>query len=403
MSTQPILPPDMESKEKRNHRHNYIANLIDGGFFGFAMGFASFTTVIPLFVSSMTSSAVLIGLIPAIHSVGWQFPQLLTARRVARLIRLKPAVLFLTIQERLPFLGLAIVAWFLPDLGKNTVLVLTFLFLIWQGLGSGFTANAWQNLIVRIIPGDERGTFLGLQSAAANLLASLGAFLAGLMLDQFPYPMDFSICFLAAVGCYVLSWFALSQVRELADPGNARESLPEDGLWNQVSSILKRDRRFRGYLVTRMLSQFAMMSFAFYTVYAVRFHHMNEVQAGILTSVLLLTQVIANPVLGRLSDRISKKMVLEIGAFAALLSSLIAWIAPQVGWFYLVIILSGIANTAYWTIGMAYTLEFGSDQERPTYIGLANTLIAPSTILAPIVGGWLADLSGYPATFISSA
>jgi predicted MFS family arabinose efflux permease len=55
-----------------------------------------------------------------------------------------------------------------------------------------------------------------------------------------------------------------------------------------------------------------------------------------------------------------------------------------------------------WTIALAMTLEFDAGPERPAYIGLANTLIAPSTILAPIVGGWLADTAGYSATFFVS-
>jgi predicted MFS family arabinose efflux permease len=34
---------------------------------------------------------------------------------------------------------------------------------------------------------------------------------------------------------------------------------------------------------------------------------------------------------------------------------------------------------------------------------MSNTLIAPATILAPFLGGWLADAAGYPATFITAA
>ena len=51
---------------------------------------------------------------------------------------------------------------------------------------------------------------------------------------------------------------------------------------------------------------------------------------------------------------------------------------------------------------MAMALEFGNEAERPAFIGLANTLVAPSTILAPFLGGWLADIAGYPVTFAFS-
>src|SRR5574342_36630 len=129
IQTMPSLPSN-EQFIQQNLRFNFTVNILDGGFFGLALGFASFITIIPLFVSQMTDSALLIGLVPAIHSVGWHFPQLLTAGWVSRAKRIKPLVLWTTIHERVPFLGLALVAWFLPQLGVQTAVVLTFLLLV---------------------------------------------------------------------------------------------------------------------------------------------------------------------------------------------------------------------------------------------------------------------------------
>jgi hypothetical protein len=183
----------------QNFKFNVIVNVIDGGFFGLALGFASFITVIPLFVSRMTDSSTLIGLIPAIHQVGWQLPQLFFAERVGRLTRYKPMVVALTIHERLPFLGLALVAFAVPVLGVNAALYITFALLIWQGIGGGITANPWQAMIAKIIPSDRRGTFYGFQAAMANLLASGSAVAAGVLLTRLEYPGNYALCFLIAV------------------------------------------------------------------------------------------------------------------------------------------------------------------------------------------------------------
>jgi MFS family permease len=129
---------------------------------------------------------------------------------------------------------------------------------------------------------------------------------------------------------------------------------------------------------------------------------MSDVMAGVMTGILFITQVVANPLLGWIADRMGRKGVLEIGALFASVSALLAWLAPTLDWFYLVFILDGVANTAFWTIGMAFSMDFGPEDERPTYVGMSNTLIAPATILAPFLGGWLADKSGYPTTFITS-
>lgn len=60
----------MNTELRKHFRYNFIINVLDGGFFGSALGFASFVTVLPLFVSTLTDSAILIGLASAIHSVG---------------------------------------------------------------------------------------------------------------------------------------------------------------------------------------------------------------------------------------------------------------------------------------------------------------------------------------------
>lgn len=385
-----------------NLRHNYFFNVLDGAFFGLALGFASFVTIIPLFVSTLTDSPLLIGLIPAIHNMGWQLPQLIIANRVSQQSRYKPMILMLTLQERLPFLVLALIAWLIPVIGARTALVFTFLLLIWQGLGSGFTANPWQSMIAKIMPPDRRGTFYGVQSAAANLLASLSAIAAGYLLNTFDSPLDFTVCFLLTSLAMGISWLSLAQTREPETPP-ATPPMGQKEFWRKLSAILKRDVNFRWFLTVRMLSQFALMGFAFYTVYAVQILGMNEFTVGILTSVLMGTQIIANPIMGWIGDRWSHCSLMAIGALAASLSGILAWLAPNPYWFFPVFILAGIASVSVWTVGLAMILNFGEEHERPVYIGLANTLIAPATIIAPLLGGWLAQRSGYPAAFIFSA
>ena len=49
--------------------HNYIVNLADGALFGIGIGFASWGTIFPLFISKFTDAQTLIGLIPAIHEL----------------------------------------------------------------------------------------------------------------------------------------------------------------------------------------------------------------------------------------------------------------------------------------------------------------------------------------------
>lgn len=392
----------MDPEIYKSLKHNFTVNLLDGAFFGLALGFSSFVTILPLFVSTLTNSATIIGLVPAFHNVGWQLPQLLTANKVARQKHIKPMVLRNTLHERLPFLGLAVVALLIPRIGIQAALILTFVMLAWQGLGGGFTANPWQSMIAKIMPPDRRGTFFGSQSSVANLMASMSAIAAGFILEKFDNHLDFALLFVLTALIMVISMIFLSMTKE---PERDTQELPptQIPLWSSMKAILKRDVNFRWFLTARILSQIAMMGFAFYTVYAVRVHQVSESGVGIMTGILLGAQIVANPIMGWIGDHWSNLAVMKIGITAAILSALLAWWAPAPAYFYLVFLLTGIANVSIWTIGLAIVLEFGHEAEQPVYIGMANTLVAPANILAPFLGGWLADLSGYPSAFLASA
>ena len=388
----------MEKNIRENLKHNVTVGFWDGGLFGAALGFASFGTILPLFVASMTTSALLIGLVPAIHSVGWQLPQLFTASYVSRLRRYKQNVLMLTIHERIPFLGFAIVALLLPTIGLQAGLIVTFLLLTWQGLGGGFTANSWTSMISKIIPSESRGTFFGFQAGIANLFISGSAVIAGYLLDYLDSPLDFAVCFFIASIFFTLSWFALALTHE---PEDTEKIIPEEKthFWDDSKKILRKDPNFNWFLTVRFLSQFATMGFSFYIIYALRRFNMDAITAGFLTATLTIAQTIANAGMGWFGDKWGHRSMLIIGAVAALLSSILAWLATSILWFYPIFLLAGLANVSIWTIGMAMTVDYGTEAERPIYIGLSQTLTAPATIIAPLLGGWIVDSAGFIPTF----
>jgi MFS family permease len=66
----------------------------------------------------------------------------------------------------------------------------------------------------------------------------------------------------------------------------------------------------------------------------------------------------------------------------------------------LVFILLGASISGDQVSKLNIILEFCAPEDRPTYIGLTNTLLTPVTTLAPIIGGWLATAAGYQGMFV---
>ena len=52
--------------------------------------------------------------------------------------------------------------------------------------------------------------------------------------------------------------------------------------------------------------------------------------------------------------------------------------------------------------GISIVLEFTTPDDRPTYIGLANTIPGIFIAFAPLLGGWLATITGYSWVFVLS-
>ena len=392
-----MLSSELQSKL----RHNTFVNIMDGALFGFGvMGLASYVTIIPLFLSYLTESTALIGFAAALFHIGWQVPQLLTSGYVAGLSRYKPTVLAMTLFERLPFFGLAIVALALPLIGSDAALILTLILLGVQSLGGGFTGTAWQSMISKIMPAHILGSFFGIQSAAVNLFGAGGALLASIILERLAYPGSFVLLFAVAGVSLMISFLFIAQTFEpKSAPRDVVDGLGWRGFGERLRGILRADRNFRWFLAARSLTSLSLTAISFYTIFGIRRFDMSPELVGSLTSVLLLSNMLTSAVIGWVGERWGLRRVLILANVLTVLAIATALTAEDARWFYLVFALTGMVNASQWSTIMTITVQFCSVAERPFYIGMANSLIAPVTVFAPIIGGWLVDAASFELSF----
>jgi MFS family permease len=385
--------------QQKHLKFNYALQLTEASFWGLGFGLASTTSVIPLFLAQYTDSAILFSLIPAIQTIGFQLPQLFMAKRIASQHYILPIVTKMTLNERLPYLGMAMIALFANRLPPAAVISLLFLMIVWQGVGGGITGNAWQNLVSKVIPSDIRSMFFSIQGAGVNLLTSVGAFLAGMLLEKNSsntgYALSFFLGFIAMMTSYTL----LHLTREApSEEVISKEDSPS--ILEAAKDILVNDKDFRSFVFVRVLLPFATMASSLFTIYIIKQFNASERTVGAMTSLLFISTVIAGLLLGWISDHIGRKfaMLLTLGIMAV--TAFLAMSAQTIELFYVVFILTGVINGSFWSVFLSFSLEFGTTKTRPTYVGLINTLIAPSTLIAQLLGGSLADSISYQSTFL---
>ena len=383
-------------------RHNVLALGADYGLFMVALTFASQSTILPAFAAWLGAPNVLIGAIPAVMTLGWFLPSLFAAGHTETLTRKLPFLMRWTVWERVPFLVLALLAFFTAERWPGlTLWLMLAMLLVITGVG-GFLMPAWMDLIGRAMPKTILGRFFALSNFVAGLVGFAASVLIAEVLARVPAPASYGVCFLGATLFVGLSYVALAVVREPA----AETAAPPVALrtyLGRMPGLLRRDRNLSRFLTARALGITGAMASGFYTVYALRAWEAPAAQAGVFTALMLLGQSLGTLTLGWVGDHFGHRLVLLTGMAGVAGATAMALLAPTLGAFGLVFVLYGVHVAAINVSNLNVLLEFSPTLEaRPTYIGLGTTAMTPMAFGAPLVGGVLADAVGFRGMFLVS-
>jgi MFS family permease len=386
----------------KDQRWNFLVNLWDEIFIMLGISLVSRETVLPVLVAQLTDSKLAIGLIPAIFSLGMYLPQLLVANFSERLPYKKGFVMWASGPgERGAYLLMGLSVWLLADTAPTLTLILVFGCLALNALCIGLATPAWFDMIAKVIPPQRRGLLFGLGRGLGSLLGVAGAFVVGRILTTVAFPQNFVLVFAIAFVVMTISWVGLALTREPPST-TVKPRIPSGRYLRQLPGILRTNRNYRQFLLSRTIIQLGTMATGFYMVYGIERFQIDGAGVGALTAVLVFSVASMNLVWGLVGDRLGHKTVLAGAASALAMAALLAWFAPSSVWLFGVFALLGIYTAGDGVSALNIILEFCDPADRPTYIGLTNTLLAPVLTLAPLIGGWLATTAGYSGLFLAA-
>ncbi len=122
---------------------------------------------------------------------------------------------------------------------------------------------------------------------------------------------------------------------------------------------------------------------------------------GTFSAVYALMQVIFAPILGALSDRFGRRVVLLSSTFGAALDYLLLAFAPTLGWLFIGRVFAGITGASYST-ATSYITDVTPPQKRAAAFGLLGSMFGVGFILGPTLGGLLGEY-GLRAPFLAAA
>ncbi|GAA0783556.1 MFS transporter [Marinobacterium sediminicola] len=378
--------------------------------------FANPKVVLPALLQQAGAPLYLIGFLVPIRESGSLIPQLLIANHVRRLAIRKHVWVLGSVVQAVCMLAIALSLFWLQGAAAGwTVIVLLIAF----SLARGLCSVASKDVIGKTIPKPKRGRLSGLASSLAGaitLMTGLMLYLRG-QSSQTDTDALFYAAFIALGGTFWLMASALfARVEE--SPGETDGGI--NGLLHAFSKLklLKEDRPFRHFVLTRSLLLCTALSAPYYVILSGDYQSVT-LTLGIFVITSGLAGLISGPFWGLFADRSSRQVMIVSALIAAtlgltinliaartpeLLSSL--WLLPAF-YFLLTISHEGVR------IGRkTYLVNMATGNRRTDYVSVSNTFIgvvllliglgcalsgltAPALILVLSLLGMLGAVSAY--------
>jgi MFS family permease len=166
---------------------------------------------------------------------------------------------------------------------------------------------------------------------------------------------------------------------------------------------LLKNRTLLGLIVSQAIRVMGTVSiFAFFSLYCREDLGFGPAKAGLYFTTMMASGIVSQPLLGYLSDRFGRKIVLIpslllLGSFEILL----VWSGSGVGLVFVAICI-GLFIYALGAVIQAAAMDVVPEEAGATTIALLFGISALFTIPSPTIAGWLSGTYGTPTVFLYS-
>lgn len=400
---------------EREGKRNFFLAVANGILYIFAEALLDPTLVLVGFVSQLTQNPILLGLVLPIRDGAWSLPQLW----VSGFTQNSP--LKIRVYQRMSLVR--ILAWFLLALSMNLILeprwmLLTFFICFGiASLASGIGGLPFLEVVSKTIPPQRRGEMFAWRFGAGGLLGIGGSFLVRWLISDsssLAFPHNYGVLGLGYFLFASTSLLIFNRIRE--DP--EKVLVPRRKLGEQLPiaiAFLKSNSNYRRLVITQAMMVLSTMAVPFYAIYVQQEFNVDPKWSGTYLGALMISNLLSNLFLGRLSRKTDNQKVMHLAASAGggmillvLLLSLFGnalHITATVAavWLIPVFILSGIRGTGFGISSSSLLLNIAEPGERSLMIGFTQFLIGIFTLLTSVSGFLLKAFGFTPLILITLA
>lgn len=382
---------------------NFWLNVSDGALFATAMAMVPVNILLPAYVRKFSDNEYLVNLVVALFLFGVTAPQIFVARHLDSLPRKKPLMLATGLVQRLPWLVLALGAALVP-VGQSTLhLALLFVMLGVFAFSSGINVPVWLVLLGKLIPEQQRGRLMAWRQIIAMGLAIGGAAGARVILKAWAFPHNYAllflIFFLLTMASFVVQLFIREDQRDPVRPPPGRGAHLAG-----LRDLLRADTNYARYVVASILLTLGGLYGGLVTSYGIDHYGLGQ-RDYIFAYIAMLSApagMLALYGFGRWGDRHGHKWNHVFSALFVLLAMGALRFGHSLPMYVAAYVMIQIAVNTEIVSRTAILLEFGGPERAAAYVSIKNTITAPFSLAAPLLGAFLAKRFGYDAVFLAT-
>jgi len=395
---------DYEETVRRDYRRNIFTFCVVEFLWGLGLPFAAYTTMVPAYMTALNSPKFLIGIVAALFAA--LAPLQLLLSHWLRTRSRKKCIVFLWAISVVPWMLHSIVLLLQPTAFSDVVRLILFCssMVVFAALIVG-TSAIYSALCAECAPLAKRGSFWSYRLCALTAGILLVSPLAHRVMQAWPEPHNFLVCFFFGCTAYLLGAAAVLFVREHRNPQTHAQRIRRPRLQGLLAQIrllvrkLHRDPNYRVFIFFAVLFCVVCIMGSFIIVFAREKLNLTTAQILPFTVIQFVSSTVATLILGKLADRIGYRIigvimgVLLTAGFAviAAVSAASEIYTPGV---YIAFILYSSGTMLNYMITVNLSMELRPRQDVGMLIGVTNSIMMPAVLIAGALSGRIIDHIG---------
>lgn len=131
--------------------------------------------------------------------------------------------------------------------------------------------------------------------------------------------------------------------------------------------------------------------------------HVSPTVIGLLFSSFGITLLAVSIPIGRLSDRIGRRVPLVLAMVALAGASALFGMVDHIAWLFVARFVQGAADAVAWVVGFALVADLYAPEDRGRVLGVVMAGANLGLMLGPSLGGWLYEAGGFSLPFVAVA